>query len=60
MGLLSRRSTVQDLEFVLDGHEWSAGGSFGGEVLGADEPVTITVVRLERSPSASHFCFGAE
>src|SRR3954466_349334 len=51
--LRSRRSTGQELQLVLASHEWAAGGSFGGEVLGADEPVSITVVRIERSPSAT-------
>jgi hypothetical protein len=53
VGLRSRRSTGQELQFVLASHECSAGGSFGGAVLGADEPVTVTVMRLERSPSAT-------
>jgi hypothetical protein len=53
VGLRTRRSASQELQFVLASHEWPAGGSLSGEVLGADEPVTITVVRLERSPSAT-------
>ena len=53
MGLRTRRSAGQELQFVLASHDWSAGDSLRGEVLGADEPVTVTVVRLERSPSAT-------
>ena len=53
MGLRTGRSASQELQLVLASHEWPAGGSLSGEVLGADEPVAITVVRLERSPSAT-------
>jgi len=53
VALRTRRRAGQELEFLLASHEWTAGGSLSGEVRGADGPVAITIVRLERSPSAT-------